>query len=225
MDDEGFWFPTPPHLKRRRRSHKSPPQAQPRLCREAECTNEARSVTGARFCEQHARVIDYRVTETKPPQVHAPVFVQCRNCPRTFRFRKYVVTEQANAWRSFCSQCRGATLLRWAPIYGHRVPPVLIIQWVSQGRALACDSCHRPFTPHREPQIDHAHAHCAGTHGCGECVRGVVCGECNVAVAFIELMRRRGIEADAIAYLDRVSVPITSVASVEPRKLDADAPR
>jgi len=47
-----------------------------------------------------------------------------------------------------------------------------------------CAICDKPFgdaTPH----VDHNHACCPGTPTCGQCSRGLVCGNCNKALGLI----------------------------------------
>lgn len=50
----------------------------------------------------------------------------------------------------------------------------------SQGNA--CAICRRSFRT-RVNQIDHDHSCCSGVTSCGECVRGILCAECNTGLA------------------------------------------
>jgi hypothetical protein len=58
-------------------------------------------------------------------------------------------------------------------------------------------------TPGKRLAMDHDHAHCPGVKGCPECVRGMLCWQCN------NLLRSAGDDPArlrrAIAYLDRWS--------------------
>jgi hypothetical protein len=62
----------------------------------------------------------------------------------------------------------------------------------------ACGMCHKPFEDGQLIHVDHDHACCADENrSCGECVRGLLCHACNIALGHIE--RRY---AMARAYLD-----------------------
>lgn len=63
------------------------------------------------------------------------------------------------------------------------------------GQDGACPICHRRFPPETWPGplmakglavIDHDHTCCPGRHACGRCVRGIVCGSCNDALALFD---------------------------------------
>ena len=48
--------------------------------------------------------------------------------------------------------------------------------------------------------IDHDHSCCAGQGSCGGCVRGLLCGRCNIGLGY--LRDDRSILTNALAYLD-----------------------
>lgn len=45
----------------------------------------------------------------------------------------------------------------------------------------ACDICRLPFGD-KEPNVDHDHSCCAGRDSCGECIRGLLCFNCNAGL-------------------------------------------
>jgi hypothetical protein len=51
---------------------------------------------------------------------------------------------------------------------------------VLQGNA--CWICRELFTDTNLPHIDHDHKCCKGQRSCGQCVRGIICDDCNVAL-------------------------------------------
>src|SRR5438034_1376184 len=65
-----------------------------------------------------------------------------------------------------------------------------------------CGMCHEPFQEGQLIHVDHDHACCQRKNrSCGECVRGLLCHACNIALGYIE--RRY---AMAAASLDSQSV-------------------
>lgn len=53
--------------------------------------------------------------------------------------------------------------------------------------------CDRAGCNNRENlHIDHDHACCPGNESCGKCIRGVLCGSCNVILGWVERCRARG---------------------------------
>lgn len=42
-----------------------------------------------------------------------------------------------------------------------------------------CGWCRRATGARRRLAVDHDHAHCPGRYGCRECVRGLLCADCN----------------------------------------------
>jgi hypothetical protein len=48
-----------------------------------------------------------------------------------------------------------------------------------------CAICRTELLPQKS-HVDHDHNCCPGTHTCGECVRGILCGRCNAGIGFLE---------------------------------------
>jgi hypothetical protein len=72
----------------------------------------------------------------------------------------------------------------------------------------SCGMCHEPFAQGPLIHIDHDHACCrVKNRSCGECVRGLLCHTCNIALGHIE--RRYVI---ARAYLDNPPVQLLAAA-------------
>lgn len=45
-----------------------------------------------------------------------------------------------------------------------------------------CLICARKFDQDIRPAVDHDHSCCSGSSSCGSCVRGILCGGCNVGL-------------------------------------------
>jgi hypothetical protein len=51
----------------------------------------------------------------------------------------------------------------------------------------ACGVCRASFPPERKLlYVDHDHSCCPGRKSCGQCVRGLLCMSCNIAVSYHE---------------------------------------
>ena len=50
----------------------------------------------------------------------------------------------------------------------------------------ACAACKRELGELRHTGIDHDHNHCSGHFGCKECVRGILCSNCNLALGHLK---------------------------------------
>jgi len=48
--------------------------------------------------------------------------------------------------------------------------------------------------------IDHDHSCCKGTHSCGKCIRGILCGNCNTAIGLLKEDKK--IMLEALNYLN-----------------------
>jgi hypothetical protein len=82
----------------------------------------------------------------------------------------------------------------------------------------ACAMCREPFGEGQLIHVDHDHGCCqAKTRSCGNCVRGLLCHGCNVALGHIE--RRYAL---ARAYLDGLRPRVALRASKIPGGLFSD---
>ena len=78
-----------------------------------------------------------------------------------------------------------------------------------QAQQNACGMCHQPFEEGQLIHVDHDHGCCRRRNrSCGECIRGLLCHSCNIALGHIE--RRY---AMARAYLDSPPVRLLAAAA------------
>lgn len=172
-------------------------------CREPGCTNPARQKQGARYCLEHARAIDYELLHPKG-QNGAPAVRTCPGCERRFTHRRATHLETTKAWSEFCPDCHNETPLTLDQLRAHRVGADLVRKWLMLGAKLPCDICGKTLTRRNKgshPLIDHDHNHCRGGNSCGECVRGVLCMDCNTKVGHAEGIDRAGLWDVLRAYL------------------------
>ena len=54
-----------------------------------------------------------------------------------------------------------------------------------ENQRFCCAVCGDAFTDDKLPRIDHDHNCCPGEKSCGNCVRGLLCNNCNVAIGMI----------------------------------------
>lgn len=64
-----------------------------------------------------------------------------------------------------------------------------------------CKICKQVPDSKVQWRVDHNHACCPDNRSCGKCVRGILCGDCNIMVGFVEKARRFGIE-EVLSYVD-----------------------
>lgn len=160
-------------------------------CREPGCTKLARRTQGARYCEEHARSIDYG--QLNQDNV-GKEYVDCVGCGRTFKRARQVwsnTTPQKRVWRDYCSDCHQRTPLTLTQLRSHQVADGLVAHWLQLGDSLTCQFCGIGLTRRisaRRPQIDHDHDCCPGEKSCGQCVRGVLCSRCNSHLGHLEIL-------------------------------------
>jgi hypothetical protein len=65
--------------------------------------------------------------------------------------------------------------------FKHKLSPIQLDMIL---RIPSCQVCGRTFGEEGVGArvIDHDHACCPGSYACGDCVRGVLCSHCNVAI-------------------------------------------
>jgi len=78
---------------------------------------------------------------------------------------------------------------------------------LQHGRCALCDSTHMGNN-RRRWQIDHDHNCCSGTaRSCGQCVRGLLCHQCNLDLGKLEKLVDRGLAIPAGRYESYLTNP------------------
>ena len=81
---------------------------------------------------------------------------------------------------SYCKPCRSAQARAWK--YG--LTPDQVASMIHD-QSSSCKTCDSPLSDGY--CVDHDHACCPGNRSCGECVRGLLCQECNMLIGKLEL--------------------------------------
>jgi hypothetical protein len=146
------------------------------------CSQSARRVQGAKYCDEHATARNYETNK-------APVETRTCVCGRTYRAKKRLASAATQAWDEFCPDCHNNSPLTLEQVRNHNVSADLVRKWLTAGSKLRCDVCARTLTRRNKasnPVIDHDHGCCKGGNSCGACVRCIVCIHCNTRLGHIE---------------------------------------
>jgi len=145
-----------------------------KLCRYENCTNLKQKGSGRKYCVEHATMINGQ-----------PVcMVTCQVCERQ------ATSIRDHRYREICTPCRQQNRKLIQNASSHKVPLVKVVSWIKQPN---CDLCSRRFylgaggSSHTFV-IDHNHSCCRGNYSCGDCVRGLLCSQCNLSLGHLEKM-------------------------------------
>lgn len=69
-----------------------------------------------------------------------------------------------------------------------------------------CAVCNNVFAGERDCHVDHDHSCCPGKKSCGKCVRGILCGKCNIGLG--SFMDSAQVLVLAAEYLRRFQKPV-----------------
>lgn len=124
------------------------------------------------------------LTETEPRGRKGREMNACKDCGSTTR---KLNQEGPRTWR--CASCqRAAKKARSAASHARRLgatynltPEEYKALYEAQGGV--CYVCQRATGRSKRLAVDHDHRCCSGSVSCGRCVRALVCGPCNSAVA------------------------------------------
>ena len=136
-------------------------------CSEPKRPNKANKGRPTKYCWAHNSYLNNQVPPADPRI--------CVLCTKGFRHRG------GRTAMSICSSCLSARVRRARDrVRRHGGDIALLRRLLDPGSR--CDLCGLQ----RQLEIDHDHRHCPGEQGCGKCIRGLLCGLCNTAIAHFE---------------------------------------
>lgn len=104
----------------------------------------------------------------------------CPKCDLWYPEAQYAVDpSHTDGLSTYCKACRSAAMRAWR--FG-TTPGDLMRMVHDQGGS--CATCPAPLADGF--CVDHDHSCCGGARSCGECIRGLLCGECNKLLGKIE---------------------------------------
>jgi hypothetical protein len=132
---------------------------------------------------------------------------QCRRCERWLATSEFSTNKaRRDDLTAYCRRCeRDKALIHHYGITLEQHEAMLA------GQGGGCAICGGPAKDGRPFYVDHDHSCCPGQRTCGKCVRGLLCGDCNLGIGYFDddvaRMRR------AIVYLrDRGDAPDVEAA-------------
>ena len=78
--------------------------------------------------------------------------------------------------------------------------PIQVFSKMLARQSNKCSICDRRFDSDRLACVDHDHSCCPGENCCGECIRGILCDACNVALGYFR--DNTTILRNAVTYLE-----------------------
>lgn len=159
----------------------TPPLDRPRVCKQCGTHYTRRELpgSGTAYCSPDCRVAYYG---PRPDTTPRPEPMRCGGCGATHQPNKR--STRAYQW-NLCPQCLTLTEPNHTQFGNHAVPPAIIHAFI---RNPTCPGCGDDITGRVKVAngrwraaavVDHDHRCCPRDTSCGQCVRGIMCRECN----------------------------------------------
>jgi hypothetical protein len=175
------------------------------------------AVSSSELCVRHSRQMERRgrttpITQRRP--VGAPLLrdaegrKECAACLTWRPVSDYSASPvNGDGLQGTCKHC--------ARLTNYCITPERYTELLDAQRGV-CALCARPERAGRDLAVDHDHRCCPGSRSCGGCVRGLLCGRCNVGLGrFGDSGEKLGA---AVRYLRHWSAQPPRVVQADPPK-------
>lgn len=132
------------------------------------------------YCETHRR------SAAERGQVDIPCVAECSFCGRD------ALIARTNHWHA-CDSCRRTHARFLERARKHKASIRQVAEWLSNPRCALCsDKLYMGSGMSGSGvNIDHDHSCCPGNTSCGNCIRGILCKNCNLALGWFESLTQK----------------------------------
>lgn len=145
-------------------------------CASPGCTNARRMASGARYCEDHASMVNGVLVDA--PRL---VMTACAVCGDSCKSRIGTATPLCPEHQS-----RRPDVKNWVK---HGATGAMMAGWLADPRCWICRrslSLRWSGSVSDSVHVDHDHHCCPGEYGCERCIRGLTHARCNTALGALE---------------------------------------
>lgn len=146
----------------------------------------------ARTAESRANIVKLRLGVAKA-DAHGRL---CMTCGEKKTWSSFSSDKRRIGGKtSNCTSCSGWRTM--SATYGITKEEWFVLKSTQHG---VCALCFEPDDESRRLSVDHDHSHCGSKRACKKCIRGLLCGNCNRMMGFVE--KRMVLRGMFVTYLN-----------------------